>query len=166
MDLNDKLLDDFKQLITNATEEESLVLAQVVQGIRQKREGKYRTYIMSFMQSTTKHEGDELLMTIPLHPILHNSVEIVHGGLSATLADTAMGTLVNERILDTQVAVTSEIKMNYTAPGVGNFLTCSASILHLGSKTSVTEAKIYNDEGVLVAVATGSFFIIKRPKRT
>ncbi|WLD95036.1 PaaI family thioesterase [Alkalihalobacillus sp. AL-G] len=165
METKKSLCSDIQKLIEVSTDEEIRVLKQVVTGLLEKRSGEYRTYIMSFLQSKTKYEGGDLVMTIPVHPILNNSVDIVHGGLTATLADTAMGTLVSENLRENQVPVTSEMKINYTAPGIGDHITCRASILHLGTKTAVTEAKIYNDIGTLVAVATGSFFIIERPQK-
>lgn len=162
MNPKEKIMYEIEEILGEATDEELSVIEQVFKGLREKKNGEYDTYIMSFMQSSIEGREHGLTMKIPIHPILSNSINIVHGGLTATLADTAMGTLVKQRLEVDQVPVTSEMKINYTAPGKGKHLTCHATILHLGSKTAVTEAKIFDDSDVLVAVATGSFFIIPR----
>ncbi|MGP4080367.1 PaaI family thioesterase [Pseudalkalibacillus sp. R45] len=162
MESMDQLLEKVKYIIENGSIDDINVLQQVLDGIDGKMTGKYNTYITAFMETEIEDNGEQLVMSIPITPFLANSVDIVHGGFTATLADTAMGTFVNRKIPDDKVAVTSEIKMNYTAPGVGEFLECRAEILHLGTKTSVTEAKIYNENGTLVAVSTGSFYLIPR----
>ncbi|WP_221564049.1 PaaI family thioesterase [Alkalihalobacillus sp. TS-13] len=162
METVDQLLEKAKGIIENGSNEDMNVLKQVLDGIDGKRRGKYNTYITAFMETEIEENGAQLVMTIPITPFLANTVDIVHGGFTATLADTAMGTFVNRKIPDDKVAVTSEMKINYTAPGVGEFLKCRAEILHLGTKTSVTEAKIYNENGTLVAAATGSFYLVPR----
>jgi uncharacterized protein (TIGR00369 family) len=160
MDKNTDLLNRFKELLESASAEDKHVIDQILTGFKQKKYGEYKTYITSFMQTEIQQTGDHLEMTIPITPFLNNSVDIVHGGFTATLADTAMGTLVNRKIPHNLVAVTSEMKLNYIAPGIGTKLRCEATILHIGSKTSVTEAKIYNDEGTLVVAASGSFYLV------
>ncbi|MGM7701042.1 PaaI family thioesterase [Pseudalkalibacillus sp. Hm43] len=162
MDLNKEILNKVQDVLTSATDEDKRVLTQVLNGLQSKHNGEYKTYITSFMKTSIQESGEQLEMSIPITPFLSNSVDIVHGGFTATLADTAMGTLVNRRIPENLVAVTSEMKLNYIAPGVGEALRCEATILHLGSKTSVTECKIYNDVGTLVAAASGSFYLIPR----
>ncbi|WP_408010860.1 PaaI family thioesterase [Pseudalkalibacillus sp. A8] len=164
MESTNQLIEKVKTILENGSYEDKMVLEQVVYGIDKKQNGSYNTYITSFMKTEIEENKNQLVMTIPITPFLDNSVDIVHGGFTATLADTAMGTFVNRKIPSDKVAVTSEIKINYTAPGVGEFLICKAEILHLGTKTSVTEAKIYNEKGTLVAAATGSFYLIPRKK--
>lgn len=162
MEKNTELLDKFKDVLGSASDEDKHVIDQILTGFKQKNNGYYKTYITSFMQTKIQQTEDQLEMTIPITPFLNNSVDIVHGGFTATLADTAMGTLVNRKIPHHLVAVTSEMKLNYIAPGIGTELRCEATILHLGSKTSVTEAKIYNDKGTLVVAASGSFYLVPR----
>ncbi len=162
MDLNQEILNKVQDVLTSATDEDKHVLSQLLNGLQAKHSGEYKTYITSFMKTSIQESEDQLEMSIPITPFLSNSVDIVHGGFTATLADTAMGTLVNRKIPENLVAVTSEMKLNYIAPGVGEELRCEATILHLGSKTSVTEGKIYNNEGTLVAAASGSFYLIPR----
>ncbi|WP_349410380.1 PaaI family thioesterase [Pseudalkalibacillus sp. SCS-8] len=162
MDMKNRLMEKLEKVINTSSNVDMEVLDQLLSGLEQKNAGNYTTYITSFMQTSMSVEDDILEMTIPITPFLNNSVDIVHGGFTATLADTAMGTLVNKKIDKNRVAVTAEMKLNYTAPGKGVQLRCKASILHLGSKTAVTEAKIYDEKNTLVAAASGSFYLIPR----
>ena len=101
-------------------------------------------------------------LTIPNTPIIQNALNIVHGGITATLLDSAMGGLVHHILPPDKAAVTTEIKINYVAPGVGKELSCVAGMIHKGNKTVVTEGKVFRDDGTLIAHSTASFFIINR----
>ncbi len=85
-----------------------------------------------------------------------NSRGMLHGGLIATLADTAMG--LSMLTLDFR-GVTLELNINYLAPvQIGAKLTAQGHVLHAGSNTLVAEASIQNEEKMLVAKSRGTFF--------
>jgi len=89
-----------------------------------------------------------------------NSRGVLHGGLIATLADTAMG--LSMLTLDFR-GVTLELNINYLAPvQIGAKLTAQGQVLHAGTNTLIAEASVYNDEQVLVAKSRGTFFRSKR----
>jgi uncharacterized protein (TIGR00369 family) len=73
-----------------------------------------------------------------------------------------MGGLVHHILPPDKTVVTSEMKINYVAPGVGKELVCTTDIIHKGNKTVVTEGRVYRDDGTLIAHSTASFFIINR----
>jgi uncharacterized protein (TIGR00369 family) len=162
--MDQKIQNDLHAYLQNASEEEEQVLKQILEGLKRKQEGVNGSYLGGLLKanSTFNEKEQQLEMIIPTNPIIQNSLNIVHGGITATLIDSAMGTLVH-RILPSDVyAVTSEIKINYVAPGVGKEFTCITSIIHKGSKTIVCEGRVLRDDGVLIAHSTASFFIIPR----
>ncbi|SHF79110.1 Thioesterase superfamily protein [Caldanaerobius fijiensis DSM 17918] len=88
-----------------------------------------------------------------------NTIGIAHGGVTATLLDAAMGTAAFTTGKD---VVTLEMKVNFLAPGkIGSVATAEGRVLHYGNKTIVTEGKIFDENGGLMALATGTYFVMK-----
>ncbi|MBM7659490.1 uncharacterized protein (TIGR00369 family) [Bacillus mesophilus] len=165
--MDQQLQNDIHDYLQDANEEEQQVFKQIVEGLKRKQEGANGSYLGGLLKasSTFKEEEQQLEMVIPANPIIQNSLNIVHGGITATLIDSAMGTLVHRILADDVYAVTSEIKINYVAPGIGKEFKCITSVIHKGSKTIVCEGKVFRDDGVLIAHSTASFFIIPRKNK-
>ncbi len=85
----------------------------------------------------------------------------LHGGISAVIADTAMGWAI---ITLGSTCVTIDMYTNYLAPAFGEQdLFAEAQVIHSGKRTVVAEATLYNDKGELVAKSRGTFSL-KRGK--
>ncbi|MCT8139054.1 PaaI family thioesterase [Anaerobacillus sp. CMMVII] len=165
MNNKQKLIEDVNYLLANASSEELDVVASLLKAAKEKQDGQFRSYISALMkvESNFLEDGD-YEVRIPIRPLIHNPLNIVHGGITATLVDIAMGSLVHQSLPEHQTAVTTELKLNYVKPGIGDELICIAKILNKGKSIYVCEAKVYNDKNSLIAIATGSFFIIRSPK--
>ncbi|WP_223700352.1 PaaI family thioesterase [Sutcliffiella deserti] len=151
--------------LENATEEEQEVAALFLESMKRKKTGENGTHIGALMGVTSKFQEPNILkMTIPNTELLQNSLEILHGGITATLLDSAMGTLAFKLIPEDKAAVTTEMKINYVAKGIGTHFDCVASVIHQGSKLLVMEGKVYRSDHTLIAHATGSFFIIPKKR--
>ncbi|MFZ3588069.1 PaaI family thioesterase [Bacillus sp. DJP31] len=165
-------MDNTKALIQNqlqtflqdANSEEEQALTFILDGLLRKQQGENGSYLGGLLKATSLYDESEqrFEMTIPNSIIIQNALRIVHGGITATLLDSAMGTLVHRLLPSDVAAVTTEMKINYVAPGVGSELKCVATIIHKGSRTVVCEGKVFRDDGKLMAHSTASFFIIPR----
>ncbi|MGO4887908.1 PaaI family thioesterase [Anaerobacillus sp. MEB173] len=158
-----ELLSKIERYIKQANNEEMGVLSAIIEGLEKKQNGDYLTYLAGITSVKSQFiDEDTYEVTIPIQPLIENPLKIVHGGITATLLDTAMGAFINRLLPEDSAAVTSEIKINYLTPGIGTTLRCLATIAHKGKKLWVAEAKVYSDTNKLVAMASGSFFIIPR----
>src|SRR3954463_2321085 len=84
-----------------------------------------------------------------------NPAGTVHGGVLATLVDTAMGTAVRSATDDGDVPATSQLTVTYLRPGKPGRLTVDARVRTRGEHLTVCEADIDQDGRNLVhAVAT------------
>lgn len=84
-----------------------------------------------------------------------NPAGTVHGGLLATLVDTAMGTAVRSATDDGDVPATSQLTVTYLRPGKPGRLTVEARVRTRGEHLTVCEADVDQDGRNLVhAVAT------------
>lgn len=96
-------------------------------------------------------------VSLKVRPELYNSIEgIVHGGVTATIADVAMGHGAAPHVDGVQQCVTVESKINYLAPAKGDLLEAESRVLKSGDKLIVMEARVTCD-GQLVAFATGTY---------
>ncbi|MCW2533922.1 MAG: thioesterase superfamily protein [Blastococcus sp.] len=84
-----------------------------------------------------------------------NPAGTVHGGVLATLVDTAMGTAVRSATGDGDVPATSQLTVTYLRPGKPGRLQVTARVRTRGEHLTVCEADIEQDGRSLVhAVAT------------
>ena len=108
------------------------------------------------------------------HLIGNAGYQILHGGAIATLLDsiggvTAMSELYRRALLDPdryafastsqQVArlATLDMRVDYLAPGRGQWFVTQAEPLRLGSKSCVMRMDLHNDEHVLIATGIATY---------
>ncbi len=98
-------------------------------------------------------------ISIDLEEIHLNGAGTLHGGVYASLIDTAMGLSV----LALVGVRTATIQMNVHflgAVGEGRII-CESEVLHRTRRTATAEAKVRNGEGNLVALGTGAFRVFE-----
>ncbi|WP_144548813.1 PaaI family thioesterase [Bacillus sp. X1(2014)] len=160
--MKDELRQLLETCIENGSEADLNSIAYLLSGLKEKINQNRSTYIDGILQMDRKFEENTCEITIPLHPILNNNLDIVHGGITATVLDTAMGSLANYYLPKGFGAVTNQLNIHYIAPGIGETLRCKAEIVHKGSKTMVISGEAYRGDGKKMAYATGTFFIISK----
>jgi uncharacterized protein (TIGR00369 family) len=84
-----------------------------------------------------------------------NAAGTVHGGVLATLVDTAMGTAVRSMTGDEDVPATSQLTVTYLRPGKPGRLAVTGRVRTRGEHLTVCEADVEQDgRGLVHAVAT------------
>lgn len=162
-------MQEIKQQLVQAwqegTEEEREILRLALQAISQKRE-RNSAYLSGFMGLKGKFiSEDEYEFRIPITPFMMNRAGMVHGGITATLADSTIGSLINQRLPSGYIgAVTNELKINYLKPGLGKELISRAKLVHMGSTLAMATCMITNEKDSLISHATASFYMIKAKK--
>jgi len=86
----------------------------------------------------------------------YNPIGVVHGGLAATLLDSAMGCAVHSLLPQGRGYTTLEIKVNYVRPIKSDSgpLRAIGTVVHMGGKTATAEARLLDGEGRLCAHGT------------
>ena len=87
---------------------------------------------------------------------------VVHGGVTATLADAAVGIAILQRHGGERPATTVELKVNYLRPAGKGKLTARAHLLRAGSTLAVGRADITDDDSRLVATALVTYMYLGR----
>lgn len=152
-----------EELIQNGNDDDQNVLYQVLSGLKQKNEGKYSSYVGALLNMEKEITSSTCSVSVPVSRTIYNSLGIVHGGMTATVLDTAMGTLANLLAPEGVGAVTSQLNIHFVLPIKGEKMTAAARILHHGRKTMVVEGTVLSESGKRLAHATGSFYLIEKP---
>lgn len=159
------LREDIESILQFGTTEEKQILELTLKAIKRKKD-RGTAYMSGFLNLEGEFVDEQTYQfVLPITPFMMNNLNIVHGGITATLADSTMGSLISESLPDNLTVVTSEMKVNYIGPGKGNELISKATLVSLGNQLCVAECRIENDQGRLIAIATGTFFIIKKRKK-
>ena len=93
----------------------------------------------------------------------YNPIGVVHGGLAATLLDSAMGCAVHSMLPAGAGYTTLEIKVNFVRPmtaGTGP-VRCEAKLIHLGGRTATAEGRVVDRDGKLYAHGTTTCLIFR-----
>jgi uncharacterized protein (TIGR00369 family) len=151
-----------KQYLEKSTQEDVDVLKYVLTGLKDKVNGNTGTYIGGLLHYEKVPDDNAWEVTIPINPLIYNSLGIVHGGITATLLDSGMGTLANALVPEGYGAVTSQLNVHYLAPGIGDYLRCRAEAVHIGRNTLIVSGEVFRSDGKKVAHSTGTFFIVEK----
>src|ERR1700674_5660511 len=86
----------------------------------------------------------------------YNGLGIAHGGLAATLLDSALGCAINAMMPAGKVFTTLEMKINYVRPITRERgeLRCEAIMIHMGGRVATAEGRITDEDGKLYAHGT------------
>ena len=97
---------------------------------------------------------------------LTQSRGIAHGGVAASLIDSAAGLALCTMIKPGQMINTVEMKVNYLAPAPPGVLRASGKIIRRGKLIAVGEGEVRNREGVLVAKGSATYIILESTRST
>ncbi|WP_084477872.1 PaaI family thioesterase [Nocardia jejuensis] len=96
------------------------------------------------------------------NPATINAMFTVHGGVIATLMDTAMGSAVFTKLPDGVAYTTLEFKVNFIRAVTmdGSRLTCDATAVHVGRRTATAEGRITDAAGKLIAHGSTTVLVL------
>ncbi len=107
----------------------------------------------------TDWSKDIAVVELPLADHVKNRLDLPHGGVHATLLDTAMGYAgcFTGDPDNAQMALTLSLTVNYLSRPKGNRLIATARRIGGGRSTFFAEGDVCDETGELIASATGVF---------
>jgi uncharacterized protein (TIGR00369 family) len=93
----------------------------------------------------------------------YNPIGSVHGGVFATMLDSACGCAVHFRLPAGVFYTSLDLSVKFLRPvtvGTGR-ITAIGTVLHLGRRTALAEARLVDAAGKLLATATSSCLIMR-----
>jgi uncharacterized protein (TIGR00369 family) len=107
-------------------------------------------------------EGRVVFAAVP-GPQHYNPIGVVHGGLAATLLDSAMGCAVHSTLPEGVGYTTLELKVNFTRPITSETgrIVCEGKVLHRGGRVATAEGRVIAERtGKLLAHGTTTCLIL------
>ncbi len=83
-----------------------------------------------------------------------------HGGVSASLIDSAVGLALCTMIDGESAIRTIDLQVNFLAPAKPGSLTARGRIIHKGKRTGVGECQVRDAGGKLVSKGTATYLIL------
>jgi len=94
----------------------------------------------------------------------------LHGGVISAVLDTTGGMVLVWAIAEKHAHEptaqvmhrfirfgTIDLRVDYLRPGIGKHFEASAEVMRLGSRVGTAQMRLVNDEGLLIATATGAY---------
>ena len=107
---------------------------------------------------TRKHK-DGVTVEVPLTPNLFNSLGVLHGGITAAIADEAAWFVLAQHA-GKRDCTTTELKINYLRPIAGKKVRARGVLLRLGRTLVVTRVDLFDDHNRLAAAALVTYMLL------
>lgn len=100
---------------------------------------------------------NEAVISIEMRDDLRQPSGVLHGGVTATLMDTAMAFAVRTRLPIDEATATIDLTIHYLLPHITGAFTCTAKIVRAGKRIFTVSADVVNEEGKLIATAISTY---------
>ena len=100
---------------------------------------------------------DEAVISIEMRDDLRQPSGVLHGGVTATLIDTAMAFAVRTRLDIDEATATIDLTVHYLRPHITGTFTCTARIVRAGKRIFTVSADVVNDDGKHIATAVSTY---------
>ncbi|GAM74178.1 hypothetical protein JCM19241_5374 [Vibrio ishigakensis] len=101
----------------------------------------------------SQFDDNSLSATMPVAPITHQPLGMLHGGASVVLAETLGSVAANMCVDENQYCVGLEINANHIKAVRSGFVTGTAKPIHLGRQTQIWSIDIINEQQQLVCAS-------------
>jgi uncharacterized protein (TIGR00369 family) len=105
---------------------------------------------------------DGLTLECSVRKNLLNSAAVLHGGVTATLADAAAGVALHFLLGSHWPITTVEMKINYFRPVSSGRIFARAHMLRIGATICVARVDISNEQRKLIGTAIVTYMILAR----
>jgi len=114
----------------------------------------------TFGMSLSYTDDGRAIIDLPHNPNLDHPLGGIHGGIYATLLDTATWFTAAAAQESARWITTSDLTIHYLRPAQKTALRCVGSIIKAGKRQTVAEAHLYDGDGNLVGHAVGTFVLL------
>ena len=100
---------------------------------------------------------DEAVISIDMRDDLRQPSGVLHGGVTATLIDTAMAFAVRTRLGINEATATIDLTVHYLRPHITGVFTCTAKVVRAGKRIFTVAADVHGENGKLIATAISTY---------
>lgn len=99
----------------------------------------------------------EATIRIEMRDELRQPHGLLHGGVTATLIDTAMAFAVITELAENEKASTVDLTVHYLRPHTAGAFSCTARIIRAGKRLLTVAADVFNEQEKLIATAVSAY---------
>jgi acyl-CoA thioesterase len=100
---------------------------------------------------------DEAVIRIAMRDDLRQPSGVLHGGVTATLIDTAMAFAVRTRLPRGEATATIDLTVHYLRPHLEGVFSCTAKVVRAGKRIFTVSAEVHGENGKLIATALSTY---------
>ena len=100
---------------------------------------------------------DEAVISVEIRDDLRQPSGVLHGGVTATLIDTAMAFAVRTRLEPATATATIDLTVHYLRPHFSGKAICTAKTLRAGKRIFTVSAEVKNEDGKLIATGLSTY---------
>jgi uncharacterized protein (TIGR00369 family) len=100
---------------------------------------------------------DMAVIEIEMRDDLRHPGGILHGGVTATLIDTAMAYAVRTRVGKNEPTATIDLTVHYLRPHLNGKFACTAKVVRAGKRIFTVSAEVHNEAGDLIATGLSTY---------
>jgi uncharacterized protein (TIGR00369 family) len=124
---------------------------------------KLSPFIQLLRIRLTRLQADGVTLECPTGPDLYNVIGTLHGGVTATMADTAAGFAIARELGGIKAITTVDLKINYFRPVTGGKLFARARVIRTGRTLCVAAVDLSDDQKRAIATALVTYIQITHP---
>ncbi len=110
--------------------------------------------------TVAERHADGVTIHFPLSPEFLNSQGVLHGGITATIADEAAWHAIENHFGKPTNCTTTELKVNYLRPILGEKAVARAYLVRAGKTLCVSRVDILDDANQLAAIAIVTYMLL------
>lgn len=100
---------------------------------------------------------NEAVIKIEMRDDLRQPSGVLHGGVTATLIDTAMAFAVRTHLEDHEFTATIDLTVHYLRPHTAGTFTCTARVVRAGKRIFTVSADVVNADGKQIATGLSTY---------
>jgi uncharacterized protein (TIGR00369 family) len=156
-------LEKLQSEIQDLSEVEINTIHKLVQALKRTRVSPlaYIEEMMNFQFMRYDEKEDVYIHRMCVTDELKNRYKILHGGITATFIDTAMGATAVQALGEETSAVTIDLQVHFLSPGKEGWLYAYTKFVKKGKTIITMESKVKDEREKLIATASSTFFRLK-----
>jgi len=99
----------------------------------------------------------EAVLKLEMRDDLRQPHGVLHGGVTASLIDTAMAFAIRTHLRDHEATATVDLTIHYLRPHTAGAVVCTAKVVRPGKRIFTVSADVVNGEGKLIATAISTY---------
>ena len=100
---------------------------------------------------------NEAVIELDMRDDLKQPHGLLHGGVTATIIDTAMAFAVRTHLADHEFTATIDLTVHYLRPHTDGTITCTAKCVRAGKRIFTVTADVANSDGKLIATGLSTY---------